>query len=120
MRYEPDGGPYILFSGELGNSKAEIVDRHLAGIAALKCLKRLVNARVCHRAGLCQSRLMPILPSLRDRALRVQEHAPGMFLVKPEAGFGHVPRPRRGGLRHRRRLSNPAASQAVGSLFSGK
>ena len=37
------------------------------------------------RVGLCQSRLEPILPSLRDRALRVQPNAPGIRLVEPEA-----------------------------------
>ncbi len=30
-----------------------------------------------------------------------------LYLAEKE-GFGHVPRPRRGGLRHRRRLSNPS------------
>ena len=35
---------------------------------------------------MCQSRLRPILTSLRDRALRVQANAPGIRLVEAEAG----------------------------------
>jgi hypothetical protein len=34
--------------------------------------------------GMCRSRLKAIPPSLRDRAMRVQGHAPGMSLVKPK------------------------------------
>ena len=33
---------------------------------------------------MCQARLEPILPSLRDRALRVQANAPGIRLVEPK------------------------------------
>ena len=39
---------------------------------------------LAERVGLCQSRLTPILPSLRDRALRVQANAPGIRLVEPK------------------------------------
>ena len=40
--------------------------------------------------GLCQSRLAPTLPSLRDRALRIQANGPGIRLVEPEAGFHQI------------------------------
>ncbi len=64
-------GPHVIIHDcRPGGGRALIyVERHLAGIAARKCLKKRANYRVCYRARLCQPRLRLILPSLRGRAL---------------------------------------------------
>jgi len=46
-----------------------------------------------------------LTPNKNEKSLHFCK--PLILPVKP-AGFGHVPRPRRSGLRHRCRLSNPA------------